>query len=724
MARWFVVRDGSEHGPFTDSQLKRAALAGKVRPDDLIRREDTTTTKVALEVKGLSFAGDDPLLPDAADPEAADLSDLESATPDAAIAACLSQKEKIQNVLLPHAYANLGQRYYELIDHRPHSKTPPPEVAAFVEQIDSLLLSAPTTGGPGSQSINDPARDKAVQHRLTKKYAQLGKRAYEVGSLPQELIKEHDAIQDLIQRDRTLFERVAALRIELTKRRESEQMAAQVQRAKDAAGAVARNVQGVGVSLLYSTPIVVLLSTLIPPLGLYLIWQHPRWGIRTKVKWAGLSVAIFASLLMANHVRVAMSNAAKVSEQAKQWAIEKANDIPVLKDVAPAVLPKTAPTPPPPDERIAASPPAGDQTTTSPTPTVASVVVPAPQSAPATPTASQARQLIGTWLESRPNTPAGDRVRTFNESGECIEDLPKSGRRGTGTWNRDGDRVSFTVSYPDGENTTRWFLITREEPLRLSIRMEGEREYEWLRHTPPTTVAGAHTSSPATLSTIIGQWRGDDDGIVRTIEEGFRFTEHLPNGQLHSRGRWHNLPDGSGIEVSLDNGFTIRLTIVDSLHLKRKSQKTSLIDDSKWAIGGGRLTRVTPPIPPIARPADNTPATALDLLVAGSVWQSDDGRLTLRVTERNGNSFRAEWGERRVQGQVTANEVSWLAKDVVPGPAGDQGGDNSGVFTVDRIGPRLDFTWKRPPGPKKGSGAFTLRPIGAALPTLTSPRRP
>lgn len=53
MAQWHIIRDGNEHGPFDDAKLKKLASSGKLKPDDLVRRDDATTVKMAKEIKGL-----------------------------------------------------------------------------------------------------------------------------------------------------------------------------------------------------------------------------------------------------------------------------------------------------------------------------------------------------------------------------------------------------------------------------------------------------------------------------------------------------------------------------------------------------------------------------------------------------------------------------------------------------------------------------------------------
>jgi GYF domain 2 len=56
MAQWFMIRDGKELGPFTAQQLKDMATSGKLRTDDLVRREDMQRVTKAGTVKGLFAA--------------------------------------------------------------------------------------------------------------------------------------------------------------------------------------------------------------------------------------------------------------------------------------------------------------------------------------------------------------------------------------------------------------------------------------------------------------------------------------------------------------------------------------------------------------------------------------------------------------------------------------------------------------------------------------------
>ena len=53
MAKWYVVRGDQERGPFEDAQLKEFAANGKLKRDHQIRRDGSTTTRKAGDIKGL-----------------------------------------------------------------------------------------------------------------------------------------------------------------------------------------------------------------------------------------------------------------------------------------------------------------------------------------------------------------------------------------------------------------------------------------------------------------------------------------------------------------------------------------------------------------------------------------------------------------------------------------------------------------------------------------------
>lgn len=55
MAKWFLVRDGQEHGPLTEQQLRELASKGQVQPTQKVRRDDMEKPVMAAKVQGLVF---------------------------------------------------------------------------------------------------------------------------------------------------------------------------------------------------------------------------------------------------------------------------------------------------------------------------------------------------------------------------------------------------------------------------------------------------------------------------------------------------------------------------------------------------------------------------------------------------------------------------------------------------------------------------------------------
>ena len=90
-----------------------------------------------------------------------------------------------------------------------------------------------------------------------------------------------------------------------------------------------------------------------------------------------------------------------------------------------------------------------------------------------------------------------------------------------------------------------------------------------------------------------------------------------------------------------------------------------------------------------------------------SVWVNENNGMTLRVIERDGDSFKARFRigngiERLVSGKVKDGKIDWRGKDV-RAIKGGAGGDNHGTF-VDAD--TIRFVWLDDDG---ANGSFTLR---------------
>ena len=85
---------------------------------------------------------------------------------------------------------------------------------------------------------------------------------------------------------------------------------------------------------------------------------------------------------------------------------------------------------------------------------------------------------VGKWIERRPGTPAGDRIRTFSADGSLLLYSPKSKQRTKGTWRQEGKRVYFSDD-PASDAEERFFDIKEFAADHLTIMMEAKREYRW-----------------------------------------------------------------------------------------------------------------------------------------------------------------------------------------------------------------------------------------------------
>ena len=99
-----------------------------------------------------------------------------------------------------------------------------------------------------------------------------------------------------------------------------------------------------------------------------------------------------------------------------------------------------------------------------------------------------------------------------------------------------------------------------------------------------------------------------------------------------------------------------------------------------------------------------------DPLQANSVWANkNNNKMVLTITERKGESFKALFEKREVNGKINGPSIFWLSKDVRAIGKSGVGGDNYGILKKDDLGFKIDFTWQnKPTGPK---GFFTLRQV-------------
>jgi hypothetical protein len=144
----------------------------------------------------------------------------------------------------------------------------------------------------------------------------------------------------------------------------------------------------------------------------------------------------------------------------------------------------------------------------------------------------------------------------------------------------------------------------------------------------------------------------------------------------------------------LQTSLTKRGDLSSALAVRQEVRSVKQNSTSQTA---GGLTQVAEANPKMA-----------DLIQPRTVWVGDgeNARLTLTITERRGETFRAsfEVGSkiiREVSGTIKNGKLTWNARDVHV-IKGTRGGDNVGIVNGDKI----DFEWRSATG---GKGTFTLQ---------------
>jgi hypothetical protein len=238
------------------------------------------------------------------------------------LAALRKEKLEITTTTLPDAYAVFGKKLYEIPDRiftpdqraviAPLKKQLDALVATFAQQTNASKTVDPSK--PASEWADGNTMAKATEAQIRKKYAQLGKLAFNESIHPADCESECLAVRALTSRIAELDRRIAQLqpRVKLRETRQAE-------------GSVVSKITGQSVGLserfvdagsvfLFSSPVVCTLAVLFPPLGLLLIWKHPYWGKFSKIRWATVSAFCLLSLLMIGTTKKVIGNAIHLAD--------------------------------------------------------------------------------------------------------------------------------------------------------------------------------------------------------------------------------------------------------------------------------------------------------------------------------------------------------------------------------------------------------------------------
>lgn len=310
--QWYYTRDGEKLGPVSDSDLRKLAADGSLKPDDQIWKEGMDGWRNAGATKGLftETKKTPPPIPPvpskatAVDPESPSpqetrsVSFVESAKLVGQLTAKQAELTRIIQVSLLGPYRAIGKHVYQ-------AGTETQQHQSLFQDIDRLNttvseLEETSDNQPEAKSFTDKAkalggkaatatRVKTAQLQLGQKLIQLGKAIFESGQTPDICHSEKLEVENLLTRAGELHSEIEAIKSRFPKQGNTP---------------LAPHLR------FTSTTTVALFAMCCAPLGLFLIWKHPTWPSSKKAKWTGISLACFFVLMAMS--QIGDSNAVKI----------------------------------------------------------------------------------------------------------------------------------------------------------------------------------------------------------------------------------------------------------------------------------------------------------------------------------------------------------------------------------------------------------------------------
>lgn len=243
MAKWYIKRNDKQAGPFETAQLKKLARDEKIKPSDLLRRDDQEAWHKAESFRGL-FAEriEQPSSEDISD-EPASSQNSSNAPEDSAsfsfgasakAAGLITSKQaeltKIQQVSLPAQYAKLGQKVFESKALKVENEALFGAIQKHCETIAQLTEQSEQQA-PGS-TITEKAKSlgskaliatkiKAEELQRRQKLIQLGKTISEKKVIPEDCFSEKAEIERLLSRQDEISLEIESLKATLGKQSRS-----------------------------------------------------------------------------------------------------------------------------------------------------------------------------------------------------------------------------------------------------------------------------------------------------------------------------------------------------------------------------------------------------------------------------------------------------------------------------------------------------------------------
>ena len=252
MAKWYIQRNDKQAGPFESAQLKQLGADGKIKPDDLLRRDDQEAWHKASSVKGLLIAPkrEEPkpeqVQPSAAIVPPAHISKAKTKTESKAsvqktlqsgansfwnatkrtaeIAAKQTEIAKITQFSLPAAYQSFGEAYYNRHANDKSSDSLISEIseikAEVVRHRESLRCLPSSTvmekAKFAAATAANMAKEKVVDQRIKSCFQTLGESLFAKGNNEPDFLLYQEKIQLLLKAKAELLARIEELKAKST----------------------------------------------------------------------------------------------------------------------------------------------------------------------------------------------------------------------------------------------------------------------------------------------------------------------------------------------------------------------------------------------------------------------------------------------------------------------------------------------------------------------------
>ncbi len=307
MAKWYVQRGEKEFGPFEDKQLKQLAENGKLKPIDVVRRDDRQTCRPASEIKGLFPDANEPSdLPDLPeDVQPTEVPEPAQAVPQASTlqqmkesAATLTDYAKKQAKLksldlseIPSALYALGSKALE----HGVGKEAFGQLYGDISQIDSQVNELRSNKlGKSTDTITDKLKNASVATVNMAKIELLNRNRKKLVSQLGEQISANESVDAdaILVSERQRVRDLNSQRDQLAREIADMDMGNKI---KDGSKSLYEKRSILRPFVRHPAGIIVF-SVGCFPVGLYLLWTQSNWPVARKFKW---TAGIFAGLMLA-----------------------------------------------------------------------------------------------------------------------------------------------------------------------------------------------------------------------------------------------------------------------------------------------------------------------------------------------------------------------------------------------------------------------------------------